>query len=134
TPDQVFKAEMARPYGAAGQDLLAEFALASSTQLRLNSLFDTRWDHTLYGEGFLALIGDKTQYISVDNLINQKTLDPDYVSVKDFVAAGKSGAFKAGSVTPPVLIDMLRKDCLEALELVKDKDMGEPRIAPGFKN
>lgn len=125
TPDEIFQAEFDRRYGAAGKDLLAAFALASSTQLRLNSLFDTRWDHTLYGEGFLALIGDKTQYISVDNLINQKTLDPDYVSVKDFVAAGKSGAFKAGSVTPPVLIDMLRKDCLEALELVKDKDISQ---------
>lgn len=127
TPDEIFQAEFDRRYGAAGKNLLQAFALASSTQLRLNSLYDTRWDHTLYGEGFLALVGDKTQYISVDNLINQKTLDPDYVSVKDYVAAVTSGArtFKTGAITPPVLIDMLTRDCLKALELVKDKDVSK---------
>lgn len=126
TPDEVFQAEFDRLYGAAGKDMLQAFALASSTQLRLNSLYDTRWDHTLYGEGFLALVGDKTQYISVDNLINQKTLDPDYVSVKDYVAATVTGkSFKSGAITPPVLIDMLRKDCFKALELVKNKDVSK---------
>lgn len=127
TPDAVFQAEFDRRYGSAGKDLLQAFSLASSTQLRLASLFDSRWDHTLYGEGFLALIGDNTQYISVDNLINQKTLDPDYVSVKDFVAKVSSGdkTFKAGAITPPVLIDMLKKDCRKALDLVKDKDVSK---------
>jgi hypothetical protein len=127
TPDEIFQAEFDRRYGAAGKNLLQAFALASSTQLRLNSLYDTRWDHTLYGEGFLALVGDKTQYISIDNFINQKTLDPDYVSVKDYVAAVTSGSksFKKGAITPPVLIEMLRRDCLKALELVEDKDVNK---------
>ncbi|MDV3307294.1 MAG: hypothetical protein LOY03_00560 [Cyclobacteriaceae bacterium] len=127
TPDEIFQAEFDRRYGAAGKDMLQAFSLASSTQLRLNSLYDTRWDHTLYGEGFLALVGDKTQYISVDNLINQKTLDPDYVSVKDYVAATTSGGapFKQEAMTPPKLIELLRKDCRKALDLVKNKDLSK---------
>lgn len=124
TPDTVFQAEFNRRYGAKGDHLLQAFALASATQLRLNSLYDTRWDFTLYGEGFLALQGDTTKYISVDELISHPTLDPDYVSVVDWVEAGQRGAtFDAGRVTPPALADLLERDNREALRLVAGVDV-----------
>jgi len=123
TPDAQFQAEFNKRYGEQGDNLLKAFAMASSTQLRLASLYDATWDFTLYGEGFLALIGDTTQYISVDRLINHPTLDPDYISVKEFVAETSLGnSFGKDKITPWILIEMLEKDCHNALDLVKDID------------
>ncbi len=125
TPDAVFQAEFVRRYGARARDLLRAYSLASATQLRLGSLYDSRWDFTLYGEGFLALQGDHTKYISVDQLIRQPVMDPDYVSVADFVAALRTdSAFPAGRVTPPALADRLERDNREALRLVDRIDPG----------
>ena len=125
TPDTVFQAEFVRRYGGKARGLLRAYSLASATQLRLGSLYDSRWDFTLYGEGFLALQGDYTRYISVDQLIRQPVMDPDYVSVTDFVEATRSGAaFAAGRVTPPTLADQLERDNREALRLVDGIDTG----------
>ncbi|MGY6543230.1 glycoside hydrolase family 20 zincin-like fold domain-containing protein [Arthrospiribacter ruber] len=119
TPDEVFKAFYKRKYGAEGENLLEAMSLASSTQLKIGSLYDSRWDFTLYGEGLMALIGDETQYISANNLINQPTLDPNYVSVKDYVDGIKAGeSFGLGKITPPILIGLLEEDCQKALDLV----------------
>jgi hypothetical protein len=120
TKDEVFQAEFEKRYGDKGKNLLQAFSLASSTQLRIGSLYDSRWDFTLYGEGFMALIGDSTQYISVDQLISQPTLDPDYVNVQDFVDQKNAGAsFGKEKVTPPVLAAMLERDNKKALKLVE---------------
>jgi hypothetical protein len=123
TPDAVFAAEYRRRYGARAKDLLRAMSLASNTQMRLASLYDSRWDFTLYGEGFLALQGEITKYIGVDALIRQPTLDPDYVSVADFVKETRSGRdFPPGRVTPPELADLLERDNQAALRLVRSID------------
>lgn len=123
TPDAVFQAEFNRRYGAKGANLLNAYALASSTQLRLASLYDSKWDFTLYSEGFMALQGDYTRYISVDQLIQQPAMAPDYVSVKDYVETLQTGgSFGSDRITPPVLIDMLERDNREALRLVESID------------
>jgi hypothetical protein len=123
TPDSIFQDEFNRRYGAKARDLLQAYALASSTQLRLASLFDSRWDFTLYGEGMLALQGEHTNYIGIDALIKQPTMDPDYVSVGDYVKAFADGtSFGAGRITPPMLIDMLERDNRQALRLVAGID------------
>lgn len=123
TPDAVFQADFVRRYGPRAANLLQAYALASSTQLRLASLFDSTWDFTLYGEGFLALDGDTTRYISVDRLIKQPTMDPAYVPVGDYVATlAKGGSFGTERVTPPILVTMLERDANEALRLVDHID------------
>lgn len=123
TPDAVFQREFNRRYGAKGDNLLRAYALASNTQMRLGSLYDSRWDFTLYGEGFLALQGQYTKYIGIDRLIESPVMDPDYVSVKDYVAALAKGAdFGPERITPPVLADLLERDCREALGLVAGID------------
>jgi len=123
TPDAVFQAEFTRRYGPRGANLLKAFALASNTQMRLASLYDSKWDFTLYGEGMLALQGEETHYIGVDALINQPTMDPAYVSVADYVkttlAGGKYGADR---ITPLQLADLLDRDCNGALNLVRRTD------------
>ena len=126
TPDAVFQAEFNRRYGSRADNLLNAYSLASSTQLRLASLYDSRWDFTLYSEGFLALQGDYTKYISVDALIGQETMAPEYVSASEFVYATLQGhSFGAGRVTPPILIDMLERDNREALRLVSKIDTAD---------
>jgi hypothetical protein len=126
TPDTVFTGEFVRRYGAEGEDLLGAYELASATPLRLASLFDATWDHTLYSEGMLAL-GDRTMdYISVDRLIEREVLDPAYVSIADYVDARlKGNTFSNDRVTPPGLAAELEADCRQALRLVKTIDAGD---------
>lgn len=125
TPDQVFADEFTRRYGRQGRNLLQAYERASTTPLRLASLFYSQWDHTLYSEGMMWLDGRSMQYIGVDALIRQKTLDPDYVSVADYVAAVQAGhRFATSRVTPPLLADQLEADCRKALELVRGIEPG----------
>jgi hypothetical protein len=123
TPDALFKAEFTRRYGKAGEPLLAAYALAATTPLRLASSYDFTWDFTLYSEGMLALDAKtkRVGYISVDRQINQPTTDPDYVAVNDYVKTlATGGSFAKDKITPPVLARMLEQDCRKALELVKN--------------
>jgi hypothetical protein len=123
TPDSVFQAEFTRRYGKRGENLLAAYALASNTQMRLASFYDSRWDFTLYGEGMLALQGEHTNYIGVDALINQPTMDPAYVSVAEFVKETRAGkTFDANRITPLQLADLLERDCSAAMRLVNPVD------------
>ena len=130
TPDAVFEAEFINRYGKGGKNLLKAFSLAGKTPLHLASLFDFTMDLTLYSEGFMAL-DDKlkrVEYISVDRLINQHVTDPDYVSVADYVKASES-SFSPNKITPAVLIEMLERDCSEALALVKNiNTSGNPAL------
>lgn len=124
TPDAVFQSGYTRRYGPAAADLLEAMSLASSTQLRLASLYDSRWDFTLYSEGFLALQGDTTKYIGVDALINQATMASEYVSVADYVTAQEDGlTFAPARVTPPELIALLEQDNRRALDMVAAIDV-----------
>ncbi|WP_439487196.1 hypothetical protein [Algoriphagus sp.] len=123
TPDKIFQDEFVSKYGPSGINLLEAYSLASSTQLRLASVFDSTWDLTLYGEGFLSLDKGSMKYISVDRLINQKTMDPTYISVKDYVASGPSaGTGYLMKISPLDLADRLERDCRRALALVVDID------------
>ena len=123
TPDATFQAGFNRRYGKNARHLLRAYALASNTQLRLASLYDSRWDFTLYSEGFLALQGEETHYIGIDALIKQPTMDPAYVSVAEYVGARqRKQTFGADRVTPPKLADLLERDCRKALDLVEGLD------------
>jgi hypothetical protein len=125
TPDSAFESDFTRRYGPKAAPLLKAYALASNTQLRLASLYDSRWDFTLYSEGMLALQGEETHYIGVDALINQPTLDPSYVSVADYVKTLREGGkFGDDRITPPRLADLLERDSNAALALVKSIDPG----------
>ncbi|MBN8824494.1 MULTISPECIES: glycoside hydrolase family 20 zincin-like fold domain-containing protein [unclassified Spirosoma] len=121
TPDALFKAEFVRRYGSSAASLLEAYALASSTPLRLAADFDFTWDFSLYSEGMMAFDAAKNvAYISVNQQITQPTLDPNYVSVADYVKAKNTGAaFGSEKITPPVLVSMLETDCQKALQLVR---------------
>jgi hypothetical protein len=134
TPDAEFAAEFTRRYGPSmgkngGTNLLEAYSLASNTQLRLASLYDSRWDFTLYSEGFLALQGEITKYIGVDALINQPVMDPDYVNVADYVRMMQAGeTFPVNRITPLALADLLERDCRRALALVSHDTRGNTAL------
>jgi hypothetical protein len=124
TPDAVFQQEFIHRYGPGAANLLQAYSLASSTQLRLASLYDSKWDFTLYSEGFLALQGDYTKYISVDQLIKQPTMAPEYVSVEEYVRSTQDGrAYGADRITPLRLAEMLERDNQQAFRLVEKVDV-----------
>lgn len=123
TKDDVFLNEFIRRYGKAGRKLFEASALAGKTPLRLASDFDSGWDFTLYSEGFMALdpAVKRVEYISLERLIHQPTLDSHYVSIADHVKAVVANKpFSKEKITPPVLAAMLKEDCSKALELVRD--------------
>jgi hypothetical protein len=121
TPDSVFQAEFNHRFGKKGDNLLTAYSLASNTQLQLASLYNSGWDFTLYSEGFLALQGDYTKYISVEQLINHPTMASEYVSVGDYVDATAAGlSFSQDKMTPPKLTAKLIQDNQQALQLVND--------------
>ncbi len=124
TPDEVFEAAFTRRYGKEGENLLQAYSLASTTPLRLASSFDFTWDFSLYSEGFMAMNEQSMDYISIDRQIEQQPADPTYVSVSDYVKKRVSGeSFSNDRITPPVLANMLEKDCQMALGLIKNIDI-----------
>ena len=126
TPDSVFKAEFVRRYGNQGAKLFETGQLAGRTPLRLASSFDCTWDFTLYGEGFMALNPEtkRVEYISVDRQIEHPPLDPSYVSICEYVKGLLANQdFSPSKITPPLLAEMLEKDCSKTLNLVNDIDV-----------
>jgi hypothetical protein len=138
TPDEVFQAAFDRRYGAGtGTRLLGAYNLAGRMPLRLASLYASTWDFTLYSEGFLSgynpwkggYYDNVSPFISVDELIDSPPLDPDYVSIKEFVESQLSGkASRPGSVTPPLLADALEQDGRQALELLETWVTEDPTL------
>ncbi len=123
TPNGVFEAEFVRRYGETARPLLEAYSLASSTQLRYATSIDFSWDFTIYGEGMMVLSGDGMQPISVEQLIIQSPLHPEWLSVKDFVAKRAAGeTLPSGTVTPLILADRLEADTAKALRLVRGID------------
>jgi len=77
----------------------------------------------LYSEGFMALNRElkRVEYISVDWQIRQPPIDPDYVSILDYVkTVSAGGTFQKNKVTPPVLISMLENDNRKALNMLRN--------------
>jgi hypothetical protein len=127
TPDAVFSADFDRRYGSnIGERLFEAYALASRMPLRLASFHRATWDYTLYSEGFLAPaqtgFDDKiSPFISIDELINHKTLDPEYMSIPDYVELMiDNKKIDDALLTPSKLADDLENDGNRALKLVED--------------
>ena len=127
TPDRVFESEFDKRYdNHHGALLLQAFALASRMPLRLASFHGATWDYSLYSEGFLAPFASNglhdtvSSFISVDELIDHKTLAPDYMSIPDYIKSIiEKKAIAAGTVTPVVLADDLEKDSKKVLTITR---------------
>lgn len=91
--DRIFTNQFDQKYGRdCGEMMLKAYSLASRMPLRLASFYAATWDYTLYSEGFLAprptpqgLFDKKSSFISIEELIQHRTLDPAYLSIPDYV-------------------------------------------------
>ncbi len=121
-PDKVFAHGFdSRHGGNDGAAMVKAYSLASQMPLRLASFFTSRWDFTLYSEGFYAL----PDFITLERLINQKTLDPDYLDIKahvNNVIAKRSTP--AGKIDPIMLANNLEADAKVSLSQVASINAG----------
>jgi hypothetical protein len=123
TPDDVLARGFTERYPENGQRLFTAYRLASQVPLTLASLYDSRWDFTLYSEGMLALQGEITKYIGIDALIAQPVLDPLYVSISDYVRKTLAGeAFPESAMTPPRTARLLEERSRQALRFIDGID------------
>jgi hypothetical protein len=128
TPDSVFGIALQQRYSSVdGMEMLDAFSRASSMALRLASFHAATWDYTLYSEGFLAPFASNgglhdtvSSFISVDELIRHPVLDPEYVSIEDFVDAGLRGdKFTNEKIDPLQLASQLELDGNHVLEFTE---------------
>ncbi len=137
TPDVVFEGAFDRRYGNhSGKDLLTAWKAASQMPLKLASFYRATWDYTLYSEGFLApfssggLHDTVSSFISIDELIDHPTLDPDYLSIPDFIRLVREGKeIDPQKVTPPELANTL-VDNFQTVTAIVEKL--RPGASPGL--
>lgn len=119
--DDVFINACTQRYGPEGKALFDALKLGSRMPLRLASFYDVGWDYTLYSEGFMAnsAISNPERLITVEELIKRAPLEPDYLSIKDFVRLQKSGKPVPEDKTSPLqLADQAVLDGKKALEIL----------------
>ncbi len=128
TPDRVFENAFALRYGEAiAARLFETYQLASRMPLRLASFHAGSWDFTLYSEGFLAAAGsfglheEASPFISINELIDHKVLDPDFMPIPEFVAQTHDSETEIEDerVTPIELAEESRNDAQQVLANVK---------------
>ena len=131
TPDAVFANAFDVRYGrGVGSGLLAAYAAVSRMPLRLGAFHKSTWDFTLYAEGFLAPKKSTTGFISIHDLIETPPLDPDYVSIPDYVTAVVAKrTFSAAQITPVALATALETDSATALKQIAALPAQPPALA-----
>ena len=116
TPDEVFASSFQKRYSLGdGRAMLNAFASASTMPLTLASFYAATWDYTLYSEGFLApysanngLHDTISSFISIDELIHHRTLDPSMLSIEEYVQASANRLQPAqAKISPLTLADSL---------------------------
>jgi hypothetical protein len=131
TPDAFFANQLRTKFKTPwASELLSAWSLASRTPLRLASFYRGTWDATLYSEGHLRNAqGDNSGFINIDRLINHPVLDPQFISIKDFVKSG--GYVDRGKISPLHLADMLERDCKKAQHItakIRAAQKGKPEL------
>ncbi len=114
TPDAVFANAFDQRFsGKVGGQMVDAYKLSTRTTQRIAQFFNFTWDHSFYTEG---LIGNKRKFITIDELIEAKPIEPSFVSIKEYGDGSKTFDSK---VTPLQLAAALEKDNQQALAIVK---------------
>jgi len=115
TSDAVFANAFNQRYGdGIGDQMVKAYKLSTRTTQRIASFFDFTWDHSFYTEGF---IGNKRDYISLDEVINSDPIEPNFVSILEY---GDGSQEFGQKVTPLQLASTLEKDNQKALDIVNN--------------
>ena len=123
TPDSIFNNAFSARYGENYSTLLDAYEVASQIPLLICSNWDVSNDRSIYAEMFRSNRRSKerrAQLISVSNLIADKPLDPDFVSIRDYVETTLSEkTFSPDRVTPLQLADQFEDLAKRSLLLIK---------------
>ena len=98
--------------GNTGTQMVEAYKLSTRTTQRIASFFNFTWDHSFYTEG---LIGNKRDFIGIQELIDAKPIEPNFVSIKEYGDGSRNFGTK---VTPLQLASTLEKDNQRALSIV----------------
>ena len=127
TSTEIFEKEFTSRYEADGKIMLKASELAGKVPLEIAKFWNGTWDFTLYSEGFLAKFnGGGTTLIPLSELIKRTPLEPDYMSIKDFVSTYDDVASTNAKKTDPLsLASRIEADCEEVLRISEQLKPGE---------
>ena len=137
TTDDVFVIDFDNRYGeGVGTKMVEAYKLASRMPLLFASYIYSTWDFTLYAEGMLVPttyknIGhdDKeSPFLSLEELMDFEVLDPDYLSIRDYVKDMLDGSLEDAKVTPLELADQLQQSGEQAFAIVNEISTGNPTL------
>lgn len=130
TPNSVFEDEFENRYAdGIGERMLTGYTAASKMPEELASFYAGNWDYALYSEGFVSMhfretlgVNDKeSPFISIDELIYQKTLDDNYLSIPTFVEMRSQGeSIPDGTITPLELSQRVAQSGQEVLDIAQE--------------
>lgn len=117
TPDAVFSDAFETRFPGKGAGLLEAQTSVSQVPLVIASYWNATWDYTLYSEGMISLMGqDSMKLLSLSQLCDKAPMDPSYVGIKAYLAAGAQPV--DGKITPLQLADSLESFCSQAIAAV----------------
>ncbi|MFC1761118.1 hypothetical protein ACFL6U_03460 [Planctomycetota bacterium] len=115
TPDAVFANAFNQRFpGNTGSRMVEAYKLSTRTTQRIASFFNFTWDHSFYTEG---LIGNKREFIHLQEMIDAKPIEPKFVSIKDY---GDGSRDFGAKITPLQQASTLEIDNQQALSIVND--------------
>ncbi len=119
--DETFIRACKTRFGESGEAFFKALQLGSLMPLRLATFFKGTWDFSLYSEGFLSIYAEENPqgFITVNDLIKRIPMDPDYMSIPEYVEAlEKNQAIPSDRISPVELGDSLIGDGQLALEYI----------------
>jgi len=127
TPDEFFIGEFEQRFPTQGKELFDAQAKASIVPLVIASWQNATWDFSLYSEGMLqsVMVDNKKvqRLISLEDMAEKLPMEPDYVSIADFLA--NEGAVPKGKISPTRLADSLETLCFQVLRDAKRIQQGK---------
>ena len=136
TSDKVFSLDFDRRYGeGVGDKMVEAYKLASKMPLRFASFVFSTWDRTMYAEGLMVprrwqgnYDDKKSPFLSLEELMAYEVLDPDYISVRDYVKSVLADSLDMSKITPLQLSEELQQIGKQALDIVKDIENENPTL------
>jgi hypothetical protein len=137
TTDAVFAIDFDKRFGKGiGTKMVEAYKLASRMPLRFATYIFNTWDFTLYAEGMLVPVtyknsgydDKKSPFLSLEELMDFNVLDPDYLSVRQYVESLKNGAVDETKITPLELAEELQQNGEQALAIVKEISTDNPTL------
>lgn len=127
TPDEYFEDAFEQRFPKLGEKLFEAQNKVSKVPLIIASYQNATWDFTLYTEGMLQTSvnkdGKAVRLISLDDMAEKIPMDPDYLSISDFLA--NENNLPEGKISPFHLADSLESFCREVLLDVDGINPGE---------